>query len=324
MVPGGYLPYTLGHLVLLHVIFNLQRESAFEASNSSKYMPIFFLYFWCCFCTNLSSGFHTWPCNKVVYFLISFLASMWNMSVLLFGLDLSCFFLLIYYASTSLSCVGIQQWKSVLFHCWATMNLVGEMSSEEDPHYPLTGHQQLKVEVTWGMRRTHPLSTISSWELKWHEEDPPPVNHQELRVEVTWAMRRTFPTPHWLAINSWSDMSSEEDPPYPPLTISTWELKWHEQWGGPNLLPCWLSGVESWSNMSNEEDLPYLPIGWPSTVEVTWAVRRTNPTPIKTSYCSAGILRPWGGWLLYYVDPLSSRSSSSLSSAAMNIHSLVF
>ena len=43
-----------------------------------------------------------------------------------------------YYASTSLSCTGIQQWKSVLFSCWASINLVGEMSNEEQDTPPPT------------------------------------------------------------------------------------------------------------------------------------------------------------------------------------------
>ena len=32
-----------------------------------------------------------------------------------------------YYAGTSLSCAGIQRWKSVSFHCWTAINLVGEL-----------------------------------------------------------------------------------------------------------------------------------------------------------------------------------------------------
>ena len=42
------------------------------------------------------------------------------------------------YASTSLSCAGIQQWKSVSFRCWAAINLVGEMSNEEQDTQPPT------------------------------------------------------------------------------------------------------------------------------------------------------------------------------------------
>ena len=42
------------------------------------------------------------------------------------------------YASTSLSCAGIQRWKSVSFRCWAAINLVGEMSNEEQDTPPPT------------------------------------------------------------------------------------------------------------------------------------------------------------------------------------------
>ena len=123
-------------------------------------------------------------------------------------------------------------------------------------------------------------------------------------------MRRMHPTlyPHQSsAVESWSDMSNEKNPPYPmpPLVISSWELKWHDQWGGPTLPYChWSSAVESWSDMSNEEDppytisssvisswelkwhdqwggptLPYPLIGHQQLrVEVTWAMKRTHPT----------------------------------------------
>ena len=147
----------------------------------------------------------------------------------------------IFYAGTSLSCAGIQQWKSVSFHCWTTFNLVGkmrkiphhppttnndmcnvkdppyptphwssaveswsDMSNEEDPPYlPLIRHQQLRVEVTWAKRRSHPML--------------PPISHQQLRVEVTWAMRRTHPM---LPPMSHQQLRvevtcNEEDPPYP-------------------------------------------------------------------------------------------------------------
>ena len=114
----------------------------------------------------------------------------------------------------------------------------------EDPSYPTpNGHQQLGVEVTWEIMGTHmtyphqlstveswsgmsneedpscPLLAISSWELKWHEKWwgltwPTPISYQQLRVKVTWTMRRTSPTPHWpSAVESWSDINSEEDPP---------------------------------------------------------------------------------------------------------------
>ena len=67
---------------------------------------------------------------------------------------------------------------------------------------PPIGHQQLRVEVTWAMRRTHPTL--------------PPIGHWKLRVEVTWVMRRTHPIPLWSsAVESWSDMNNEGDPPCP-------------------------------------------------------------------------------------------------------------
>ena len=107
------------------------------------------------------------------------------------------------------------------FHCWGTINLVGEMwrislsaigswelkwhvwcgrgpphpqwslvvqswsdmhdVEEDTPTHPI-GHWQLRVEVTCAMwRRTHPL-----------------VGHWQLRVEVTCVMwRRTHPISHW-------------------------------------------------------------------------------------------------------------------------------
>ena len=49
---------------------------------------------------------------------------------------------------------------------------------EEDPphpHPPPVGHQELRVEITWAMRRRTPCH----------------IGHQELRVEVTWAVRRS-------------------------------------------------------------------------------------------------------------------------------------
>ena len=52
-----------------------------------------------------------------------------------------------FYAGTSLSCAGIQQLKTVLFHCCAAINLVGDMSNEEEDLH-LIGHQELTVEVT--------------------------------------------------------------------------------------------------------------------------------------------------------------------------------
>ena len=75
------------------------------------------------------------------------------------------------------------------------------MSNEEEESPPPIGHQELRVEVTWAMRRRiqHP---------------PTLIGHQEFRVEVTWVMRRR--TQH----------------PPTPVVIRNCELKWHEQLGG--------------------------------------------------------------------------------------------
>ena len=114
------------------------------------------------------------------------------------------------YAGTSLICAGIRQWKSVSFHCWAVINLVCEMSNEEEPPYTL-----------------NPPPVTSSWELKWHEQ---------------WGGGGGPAYPHpssVISIWEWNDMSSEEeeDPPYPPSVFSSWELKWHEHWGGGGPTP---------------------------------------------------------------------------------------
>ena len=81
------------------------------------------------------------------------------------------------------------------------------------PTLPPIGHQQLKVEVTWAMRRTCPipLLAISSWQLKLHEQWGGLIHPQPSVFET------------------WNDMSNEEDPSPPLLVISSWELKWHEQ-----------------------------------------------------------------------------------------------
>ena len=183
------------------------------------------------------------------------------------------------------------------------------------PTLPLISHQQLRVEVTWAMRRIHPTLpypplVISSWELKWHVQwggpTLPLISHQQLRVEVTCAMRRTNPALQQLsAVESWNDMSNEEDPPFPspPPVISSWQLKWHVQWGGPTLPPSVISrwevemtwamkrthptlaphqssAVASWSDMCNGRTHPTLPpiSHQQLRVEVTWAMKRTHPT----------------------------------------------
>ena len=52
------------------------------------------------------------------------------------------------YAGTSLSCAGIQRWKSVSFHCWTAKNLVGESRRRRMTPHPLP---------------TPPLMVIQSW-----------------------------------------------------------------------------------------------------------------------------------------------------------------
>ena len=127
-----------------------------------------------------------------------------------------------------------------------------DMSNEEDPPYPTPISQQLRLDVTWAMRRTHPTlpPSVSSWDLMWHEqwgghtlppsaseswsdmsneEDTPyptPIIHQPLRVEVTWAMRRSHPILPPIShqqLKSWSDRSNE-DPPYPPISHASIHL----------------------------------------------------------------------------------------------------
>ena len=143
-----------------------------------------------------------------------------------------------------------------------------DMCNVEDLSYPTPiSHQQLRVEVTCAMWRTHPTlppSVISSWELKWHVQygNPsyiPTISHQQLRVEV---------------------MCNVEDPPYPPLAISSSALKWLVQCGGPpNPTPHQSLAAESWSDMCNVEDAPYpTPIGHQQlSIEVTCAMWRTHP-----------------------------------------------
>ena len=122
----------------------------------------------------------------------------------------------------------------------------------------------------------------------------------QLRVEVTCALRRTHPTllpPHESsAFESWSNMRNEEDPPYPTpqLVISSWELKWHEQWGGPTLPYCPL--------ISHQQ----------LRVEVTWPVRRNHPTllPSVTSSWELKWHDEWGGPTLPYA-PISHHAVES-------------
>ena len=75
------------------------------------------------------------------------------------------------YASTSLNCAGIQWWKSVLFCCWAAINLVGEMSNEEQdtppptlstiflPHCVKSSTSLLALDEQWGAEHPTPYPT---------------------------------------------------------------------------------------------------------------------------------------------------------------------
>ena len=75
------------------------------------------------------------------------------------------------YAGTSLSRARIQRLKSVSFHRWAAINLVGDMSNEEeDPHPHPTPH--------WS-------SGVESWsDMSNEEEDPQPPTHPLLVIRI--------------------------------------------------------------------------------------------------------------------------------------------
>ena len=132
----------------------------------------------CCF-VHLNEKFSccSWPYSLMVYALLH----IWN---------LSSFVLFKYhYASTSLSCAGIQWWKSISFHFWAAINLVCEMSNEEEatppptkPHPPLVIRSRELSEKSNEEEDTpsppHPLLVIRSWELSEmsSEEGGHPIN----------------------------------------------------------------------------------------------------------------------------------------------------
>ena len=178
------------------------------------------------------------------------------------------------------------------------------MCNKEDPTYP-TPNQSSAVESWSDMCNVedppyptpHQPSAVESWNDMHNVEDPPyppPISHQQLRVEVTCAMWRIHPT-------------------LPPLVISSWELKWHVQWGAPNLPYRTIShqqlSVEVTCAMwrTHPTLVPPLTI---SSWELKWHVQCWGPTLpypppishqqlrvaswIKTSYCSAGIPRPRG------------------------------
>ena len=72
--------------------------------------------------------------------------------------------------------------------------------------------------VTWAMKRTPPTH---------------PIGHQALRVEVTWAMRRMIPHPPHTIGHQELKWHEQWGGPHPPFIIRSWDLKRHKQWGGP-------------------------------------------------------------------------------------------
>ena len=66
------------------------------------------------------------------------------------------------YAGTSLSCAGIQRWKSVSFHCWTAINLVGELRRRRRRTSPPT-HPHPNSEL-W--RVLHSCFPSSQWAVK--------------------------------------------------------------------------------------------------------------------------------------------------------------
>ena len=124
-----------------------------------------------------------------------------------------------------------------------------------------------------------------------------------------------YPTPHQSsAVESWSDMTSEEDPSY-PTAIGHQQLRVEmtcaTRGTHPTLLPPHQSSaVESWSDMTSEEDPPYpMP---PSVimqlrVEMTWAIKRTHPTllPLVISSWELKWHVLWGGPTLPYCPLIS-------------------
>ena len=116
------------------------------------------------------------------------------------------------YAGTSLSCAGIQRWKSVSFHCWTAKNLVGE--SRRRRMTPTPTHPTPK----WSSR----VGKISNEEEE--EDDPHP-----LPTHPKWSSR----------VGEMSNEEEEEDDPHhlpthPQMVIQSW---WDEQWGGGGRWP---------------------------------------------------------------------------------------
>ena len=159
------------------------------------------------------------------------------------------------YAGTSLSCAGIQRWKSASFH-WTAKNLVGESRRRMTPHPlptpPLNGHPEL---VRWAMRRRRKMT-------------PTPYP----------------PTPKWSSrVGEMSNEEEEEDDPHPlpthpQMVIQSW---WDEQWGGGGRWP-----PPPTHPTPNGPHCEEFHISDNMCISCSLAVH--------TLYCSAGILRPRG------------------------------
>ena len=79
------------------------------------------------------------------------------------------------------------------------------LAYSDGSQFHFTAELQSTWLVTWAMKRR-----------TQHPHPPTAIGHQELRLEVTWAMRRT-PHPHWSSgAESWSDMSNKDEDPTPP------------------------------------------------------------------------------------------------------------
>ena len=182
------------------------------------------------------------------------------------------------YASTSLSCAGIQQWKSVSFHCWTAKNLVGELRRRRMTPPPPT-HPTPK----WSSR----VGKMSNEEEE--EDDPHPYP----------------PTPKWSSrVGEMSNEEEGEDDPHPQMVIQSW---WDEQWGGGGRWP----PPPTHPPPNGHPEL----VRWAMRRRRKMTPTPTHPTPngphceefqmsdniciscspaVHTLYCSAGILRPRG------------------------------
>ena len=101
------------------------------------------------------------------------------------------------YAGTSLSCAGIQLWKSVSFCCWAAINLVGERSKDTPP-------PTLPILFL-------PHCVKSSKCLLNEEQDTPPLPYPSFSFLTVWRV-----------LNAYSMRSRTPHPlPYPPFSFLT-------------------------------------------------------------------------------------------------------